>query len=64
MVLLSQLTMVFKSKVMPFLDYVEPLAQKTLAVNTIINKDGKLYGYNTDYYRLHASLTKSIKESK
>ena len=64
MVVLSQLTMVFKSKVMPFLDYVEPLAQQILAVNTIINKDGKLYGYNTDYYRLHAALTKSIKESK
>lgn len=56
--------MVFKSKVIPFLDYIEPLAQQTLAVNTIINKDVKLYGYNTDYYGLHAALTKGIKESK
>ncbi|MBK2357146.1 shikimate dehydrogenase family protein [Francisella hispaniensis] len=53
-----------KSKVIPFLDYVEPLAQQTLAVNTIINKNGKLYGYNTDCYGLHTTLTKGIKESK
>ncbi|WP_150467063.1 shikimate dehydrogenase family protein [Francisella sp. SYW-9] len=53
-----------KSKVIPFLDYVEPLAQKTLAVNTIINKDGKLYGYNTDCHGLQTALAKGIKESK
>ncbi|MED7819730.1 MULTISPECIES: shikimate dehydrogenase family protein [unclassified Francisella] len=52
-----------KSKVIPFLDYVEPLAQQTLAVNTIINKDGKLYGYNTDCHGLQIALTKGIKES-
>ncbi|MDE4938250.1 shikimate dehydrogenase, partial [Francisella tularensis subsp. holarctica] len=43
---------------------VEPLAKQTLAVNTIINKDGTLYGYNTDCYGLHNALTKGIKESK
>ncbi|QIW10683.1 shikimate dehydrogenase [Francisella sp. LA112445] len=53
-----------KSKVIPFLDYVEPLAEQTLAVNTIINKDGKLYGYNTDCYGLQTALAKGIKESK
>lgn len=52
-----------KSKVIPFLDYVEPLAQQTLAVNTIINKNGKLYGYNTDCHGLQTALTKGIKES-
>jgi shikimate dehydrogenase len=53
-----------KSKVIPFLDYVEPLAKETLAVNTIINKNGKLYGYNTDCHGLKAALTKGIKDSK
>lgn len=53
-----------KSKVIPFLDYVEPLAKETLAVNTIINKGGKLYGYNTDCHGLHSALEKGIKESK
>lgn len=53
-----------KSKVIPFLDYVEPLAQQTLAVNTIINKDGKLYGYNTDCHGLQTALAKGIQKSK
>ncbi|MBL0721401.1 MAG: shikimate dehydrogenase [Sulfurovum sp.] len=29
-------------------DYLDPFAKKVGAVNTIINRDGKLYGYNTD----------------
>jgi len=29
-------------------DELDPFAQKVGAVNTIINKEGKLYGYNTD----------------
>ncbi len=53
-----------KSKVIPFLDYVEPLAKETLAVNTIINKNGELYSYNTDCHGLKAALTKGIKGSK
>lgn len=53
-----------KSKVIPFLDFVEPLSQQTLAVNTIINKNGKLYGYNTDCHGLQTALTKGIKDSK
>lgn len=53
-----------KSKVIPYLNYVEPLAKETLAVNTIINKGGKLYGYNTDCHGLQTALTKGIKESK
>ena len=53
-----------KSKVIPFLDYVAPLAKETLAVNTIINKNGKLYGYNTDCFGLQSALEKGIKESK
>ena len=52
-----------KSNVIPFLEYVEPLAQQTLAVNTIINKNGKLYGYNTDAYGLRTALEQGIRES-
>jgi len=29
-------------------EYLDPFAQKVGAVNTIVEKDGKLYGYNTD----------------
>lgn len=52
-----------KSSIIPFLDEVEPLALKTLTVNTVVNKDGKLYGYNTDSYGLKTALQKGISES-
>ena len=42
------ITIPYKSEVIAYLDYVDPLAKKLNAVNTVINKDGKLYGYNTD----------------
>lgn len=41
-------TIPYKSKVIGYLDYVEPIAKKLNAVNTIVNIDNKLYGYNTD----------------
>jgi shikimate dehydrogenase len=52
-----------KSTIIPFLDYIEPIAKKTLAVNTVINRQGKLNGYNTDAYGLKIALSKGIKES-
>ena len=52
-----------KSTIIPFLDQVEPLALKTLAVNTVVNNDGKLWGYNTDAYGLKTALSRGIKES-
>jgi shikimate dehydrogenase len=41
-------TIPFKTEVIPFLDKVERLAKKIGAVNTIVNRSGKLIGYNTD----------------
>lgn len=38
----------FKTNVIPFLDKVEGLAKKIGAVNTIVNREGRLIGYNTD----------------
>ena len=52
-----------KSTIIPFLDEVEPLALKTLAVNTIVNNNGKLYGYNSDAIGLKTALTKGIEAS-
>lgn len=52
-----------KSTIIPFLDEVEPLAMKTMAVNTIVNNDGKLYGYNSDAIGLKTALVKGIEES-
>ena len=41
-------TIPHKVAVLPFLDEVDPLAEKIGAVNTIANNDGMLKGYNTD----------------
>ena len=42
-------TIPYKKAVIPFLDYVSEKAELIGAVNTIVNKNGKLYGYNTDF---------------
>ena len=47
-------TIPYKQTVIPYLDSISPVAQRIGAVNTIVNKDGKLYGYNTDYYGMKA----------
>lgn len=41
-------TLPFKTEVIPLLDKVEGLAKKIGAVNTIVNRRGRLIGYNTD----------------
>lgn len=42
-------SMPYKSAVMPYLDHLDPAAEAIGAVNTIDNRDGVLTGYNTDY---------------
>ena len=42
-------TIPYKQKVIPLLDEVDPAAQKIGAVNTVVHRDGKFKGYNTDY---------------
>ncbi len=43
-------TIPYKEEVIKYLDYVSPLALRIGAVNTIVNENGILKGYNTDYY--------------
>ena len=38
------------------MDSVSEIAKRIGAVNTIVNRDGKLYGYNTDYYGMKALI--------
>ena len=42
-------TIPYKQFVIPYCDEVDPKAKAIGAVNTIVNRDGRLYGYNTDY---------------
>ena len=42
-------TIPYKQDVIPYLDYIHPSAEKIGAVNLVINKNGILSGYNTDY---------------
>ncbi len=42
-------TIPYKKDVIPYLDYVSEEAKRIGAVNTVVNRNGKLYGYNTDY---------------
>ena len=41
-------TLPHKSSVIPLLDEVDGLAERIGAVNTVVNEDGRLKGYNTD----------------
>ena len=51
-------TVPFKKKIISFLDYLSPEAEKTQSVNTVIFKNGNLVGHNTDI----AGFTKAIKD--
>jgi len=43
-------TIPYKQAVMPYLDEIDELASRIGAVNTVVNRRGRLCGYNTDYY--------------
>ena len=42
-------TIPYKKLVMEYCSYIDPRAKAIGAVNTVVNKNGLLYGYNTDY---------------
>jgi len=45
-----------KFEVVKYLDVVDENAKKFGSVNTVVNRDGVLYGYNTDAYGFYHSL--------
>ena len=52
-------TIPYKKVIMPFLSEIKEEALKIGAVNTVLKKDGKLIGYNTDVSGFELSLKKS-----
>ncbi|MBE5784908.1 MAG: shikimate dehydrogenase [Clostridiales bacterium] len=52
-------TIPYKEAVIPFLDGIDEKAKRIGAVNTVVNRGGKLYGYNTD----HAGMATLIEKN-
>ena len=52
-------TIPYKEDVIPYLDFMDEISTRIGAVNTVVNRNGKLYGYNTDFYGLIALIKNS-----
>jgi len=52
----ASVTIPFKVDVLPLCDSVDDLALRIGSINTLVNDDGKIKGYNTDGYGLLRSL--------
>lgn len=50
-------SMPFKESCMPLLDAIDPSAKVIDSVNTIVNDDGRLTGFNTDYIAVKSLIT-------
>ncbi len=55
-------TIPYKTAVIPYLSHISEQAKAIGAVNTVVNRGGELWGYNTDFYGLcalieHAGIT-------
>ena len=52
-------TIPYKKDVMPFLDEISKEARDIGAVNVIVRREGRLYGYNTDYFGFDYMVSRS-----
>ncbi len=60
-------TIPYKQAVIPYLDSIDDAARTIGAVNTVVNRGGRLFGYNTDFHglsRLIASLKLDLSGKK
>ncbi len=55
-------TIPYKEQIIPFLDELSDEAQKIGAINTVVLKDGKTIGYNTDAFGFEKTLLLHRKE--
>ena len=56
-------SMPHKIRVMQYLDALDETAQEIGAVNTVVNDQGRLTGYNTDWTGAVGALTRYLRES-
>lgn len=52
-------TIPYKKDIIPYLDEVDERALKIGAVNTVVEKDGKRYGFNTDFLGMKYMLSRA-----
>lgn len=52
-------TIPYKETVIPYLDFISDEAKAIGSVNTVVNRDGVLYGYNTDFCGLKSLLERA-----
>ena len=57
----ASITIPFKTAVIPYLNEIDPLASRIGAVNTIVNRDRTLKGYNTDALGALKALEEKIR---
>ncbi len=57
-------TIPYKQAVIPYLDFIDDTGKEIGAVNTVVNKNGLLYGFNTDFLGLKALIQKAEIEIK
>lgn len=55
-------TIPYKQEVIPYLESLDPAAERIGAVNVIKPEHGKLVGYNSDYFGFRTSLEKFLGE--
>lgn len=51
-------TIPYKEAVIPYLDEISPEAKAIGAVNTVVRRDGRLFGYNTDFFGIRDTLAR------
>jgi len=56
----SSVSMPYKQEVMKYLDKIDPIAEEIGAVNTIVNDDGLLTGFNSDWIGAMEALKEVI----
>ena len=49
-------TIPYKTTVIPYLAHISEQAKEIGAVNTVVNREGELWGYNTDFFGLQSLL--------
>jgi shikimate dehydrogenase len=56
----ASVTIPFKEEIIPLIDELDPRAAEIGAVNTLVNRDGRLIGSNTDWLGAVTALTAKI----